>query len=287
MNDLFGIDPNAPSNLRDLSDLLRLFGPSEGRFVADFPLDWEGELRAHLRSTSDLGAMAADEAIKHRLAHAILPTNVRFRSSMSWPENAMSLRNDVVKLIGPAGKPGNLVEPIDKVFCDPDAFPDASGALIDRTPDAYVTAARPILMLSRKVVLVDPFFTLKFLSDSRGAWLPDRRRKVLALFMQGAVKWKQVEAFEIFYSPAKTGLNIESQQVDFESVGQEVGATRIALRARSLDSSQFDKQHARYFLGLHSGLHFDHGFDTASDGSKNHVQWVSKTVLKPLLDRFT
>lgn len=287
MNDLIGIDPKAPSSLRDLSDLLRLFDPSEGRFIADFPMEWEGELREHLRSLSDLGVLAVEEAIKHRLAHAILPTNIRFRSGMSWSENAMNLHGEVFKLVGPAGIPGNLVEPIDKVLCDPDAFPDASGDLIDRTSVAYVAAARPILMLSRKVVLVDPFFVLKFQSDARGMWLPDRRRKVLVQLMHEAVKWKQVEAFEIFYSPFKTGRSLDSQGADFESVAKEVGAARIAIKVRSLDCNESDKQHARYLLGLRNGLHFDHGFDVANDGSKNHVEWVSKSVLKLLLDKFT
>ena len=287
MNDLIGIDPQAPSSLRDLSDLVRLFSPSEGRFIADFPMEWESELRVHLRSCSDLGAMAADEAIKHRLAHAILPTGVRYRSNLSWSENAVSLRNEVVKLVGVTGKPGNLIEPIDKVLSDLDAFPDASGALIERTSHAYAAAARPILMLSRKVVLVDPFFTLKFKSDSRGVWLPDRRHKVLVNFMEEAVKWKQVEAFEIFYSPSKTGRSMDSQSADFESVAKEVGATRIAVKVHTLDHEDSNNQHARYLLGLKNGLHFDHGFDVAHDGSKNHVAWVSKDVLKPLLDRFT
>ena len=279
MNDLIGIDPTAPNGLRDLNDLIRLFGPSEGRFIANFPLEWEVELRTHLRSLSDLGLMAADEIIKHRLAHAILPTNARFRSSMSWPENAMGLRQEVVKLIGPAGKPSNLVEPIDKVFNDPDAFPDSSGALVERTADAYVAAARPILMLSRKVVLVDPFFILKFQPDARGTWITDRRRKVLEKFMH--------EAFEIYYSPSKTGRSIDSQGVDFESVVKEVGAVKIAIKVHSLDRKESDKQHARYLLGLKNALHFDHGFDVAHDGSRNHVEWVSKSVLKPLLEKFT
>ncbi len=287
MNDLIGIDPQAPGGLRDLIDLLRLFSPSEGRFIADFPMEWEGQLREHLRSISDLGVMASDEAIKYRLSHAILPTSVRFRSSMSWPENAVSLRREVFKLVGPAGKPSNLVEPIDMVLSDPDAFPDASGALIDRTSHAYVAVARPILMLSRKVVLVDPFFTLRFQSDSRSTGLPDRRRKVLAQFLHEAVKWKQVEAFEIFYSPSKTGRSLDLQGADFEDVAKEAGATRIAIRVHALDRNESDRQHARYLLGLRNGLHFDHGFDVANDGSKNHVEWISKAVLNPLLDKFT
>jgi len=287
MNDLIGIDPKAPGSLRDITDLLRIFGPSEGRFIVDFPMEWQQDLREHLRTFSDLGTMVADEVIKHRLAHAVLPTNVRFRSNMSWPENAMYLRSEVFKLVGPSGKPGNLVEPIDVVLSDPNAFPDASGAFVDRTPEAYLTAARPILMVSRKVVLVDPFFTLKFQSDARGGWVPDRRRKVLLQFMLEAVKWRQVEAFEVFYSPSKTGRSIDAQRLDFQGVANEIGASRIAVDVHSLDRNEADKQHGRYLLGLRNGLHFDHGFDVANDGSKNHVEWVGSSVLRTLLEKFT
>jgi hypothetical protein len=287
MNDLIGIDPQAPASIRDLTDLLRIFGPSEGRFIVDFPLDWKHELREHLRTFSDLGAMVGDEIVKYRLAHAVLPTNIRFRSNMSWPENAMNLRGEVFKLVGLSGKQVNLVEPIDEVLSDPNAFPDASGALVDRTPDAYVAAARPILMVSRKVVLVDPFFTLKFQSDFRGGWVPDRRRKVLVQFMLEAVKWRQVEAFEIFYSPSKTGRSIDAQRLDFQGIVDEIGASRISVDVHSLDRNEADKQHGRYLLGLRNGLHFDHGFDIACDASKNHVEWVSSGVLRTLLDKFT
>ena len=105
--------------------------------------------------------------------------------------------------------------------------------------------------------------------------------------MREAVKWKQVEAFEIFYSPSKTGRDLASQSADFADVARESGGPRIALKVHSLDRNETDKQHARYFLGLRNALHFDHGFDVATDGSKNHVEWISKSVLKPLLNRFT
>jgi len=287
MNDLIGIDPKAPESIRDVTDLLRIFGPSEGRFIVDFPMGWQKDLREHLRTFSDLGAMLADEIIKYRLAHAVLPTNVRFRSNMSWSENAVNLKSEVCKLVGVSGRPSNLVESIDVVLGDPNAFPDASGAFVDRTADAYVKAARPILMVSRKVVLVDPFLVLKFQLNARGVWMPDRRHKVILQFMSEAVKWRQVEAFEIFYSPSKTGRSIDSQRLDFQSIANEVGASRIAVAVHSLDRNEADKQHGRYLLGLRNGLHFDHGFDVANDGSKNHVEWLSGSALKSLLDKFT
>lgn len=286
MNDLIGIDPQSPSCLRDISDILRLFSPSEGRFIADFPLEWTGEFREHLRSMSDLGAMAADEAIKNRLAHAVLATGVRFRAGLSWAQNAEFLRSEVQKLIGPVGSSNKSVVPIDKAFSDPDAFKDSNDALIDRTAESYVAAVRPILMLSRKVVLVDPYFRLTF-HDLHGNRKSDRRRRVLVQFMREAVKWRQVEAFEIFYSPRKAEQDLNIQQADFQGVADEVDASCIELKVHSLDRHEADKQHARYFMGLHSALHFDHGFDAATDGSTNHVQWVGRSALTPLLSKFT
>jgi hypothetical protein len=286
MNDLVGIDPKAPSNLRDLTTLLHIFGPSEGRFILDFPKEWRKDLREHMRSLSDLGGVLADEIIRNRLAHAVLPTNLRYRTNISWLENAIALRDEACKIIGPNGTPKNVAEPIDMVLSDPNAFLDASGALVDRTPEAYVGAARPILMVSRKVVLVDRFFRLKYI-DRRGQIKPDARQKVLAQFLKEAVKWKQVEAFEIFYSPQKTERSLECQLRDFGRLAEEVEAGRIAINVQSLDKANMRIQHGRYFLGLRNGLHFDHGFDVTKDGSKNHVEWISNSALKPLLEFFT
>jgi hypothetical protein len=40
MNDVYAIDPKAPSNINELSNLMRLFGNGEGRFIADYPSPW-------------------------------------------------------------------------------------------------------------------------------------------------------------------------------------------------------------------------------------------------------
>jgi hypothetical protein len=38
---------------------------------------------------------------------------------------------------------------------------------------------------------------------------------------------------------------------------------------------------------MNRGLHFDWGFDTGDAGSTNHIEWMGKSVLEPLLKRFT
>ena len=48
MNEIIGIDPVAPSDIKDLKSLLEMFGLSNGRFIANYPADWELILRQNL-----------------------------------------------------------------------------------------------------------------------------------------------------------------------------------------------------------------------------------------------
>jgi hypothetical protein len=44
--------------------------------------------------------------------------------------------------------------------------------------------------------------------------------------------------------------------------------------------------HGRYFFSLKGGLQFDNGFELNST-NHNHVHWLSKNELDPLLDKYT
>ena len=43
--------------------------------------------------------------------------------------------------------------------------------------------------------------------------------------------------------------------------------------------------HGRYFFSIKGGLHFDNGFELYTN-SNNHVHWLSKHELDPLLDKY-
>ena len=62
--------------------------------------------------------------------------------------------------------------------------------------------------------------------------------------------------------------------------------TGISVEYDLLDDTHTLDRHPRYLLGNECGLRFDWGFDTNTDGSTNHVEWVGSAALKPLLDRF-
>jgi hypothetical protein len=287
MNDIYGIDPKSPSNLSELSSLVRLFSPSEGRFIADFPLGWNEELRNHMKSISDGLTIATVEAWIRLGGHALLPVNKNYKSNMSWIENSSFIRDEVVKLIGPSSESSKVIYQIDQVLNDPNAFRDSRGGLVPRTIAAYSQVARPILLRSRKVVLVDPYFTFRFLPTHSTRWQFDRRRNVVKEMLKVAKSGKFVECFEIFYVPENDVYGSERLEEDLKELVSELDFQNIQVACNPLKKQSNTKQHARYLLGLRSGLHFDHGFDTADDGSTNHVEWMGNAVLEPLLAKFT
>jgi hypothetical protein len=177
---------------------------------------------------------------------------------------------------------------IQKTLIDPNAFRDSRAGLIPRTVLAYSDVARPILLRSPKVVLVDPYFTFRYKPTSSSSWLYDRRRDVVKTMLKIALAGKYVECFEIFYVPENKDVygsgHLDS---DLRDLALEIGFDGLAVAARPIKKYNNTKHHARYLLGLKSGLHFDHGFDTSDDGSTNHVEWMSQAVLDPLLEKFT
>ena len=291
MNDYYGVDPATPCDLRDLSDLCRLFRPSEGRFLMGYPDDWGRRLRDHMDQLSDFDRLVAIERFITDLQPAIVPSppRTRYDDRRGWSENAHSIRDSVYKLIGPPGCSAN-VEAFRTLLEARDGFPDAREALVPRTVNAYVNAAKPLFLTTTKVVLVDPYFRLR---TETGA--PDtRRRKVLKAFLEAADSGK-VRVFKLVVSASKACLGDPSgdrYEKDFAQLANDATGGRIECELEVIDSVS-DRasvsQHARYLLGLQSGLQFDWGFDLddrSPNKSTNHVHWLTKPVLDPLLDRY-
>ncbi len=288
MNEYFGVDPATPSEPKELADLCRLFGPSEGRFLMAYPDDWQARLRDHMGQMSDFQKASAVERINN-LQHVMLPSPLRARrydEALGWPENALAIRDHVSRLIGRPDCPPT-VQPLRKLLEDPDSFPDVRQAVIPHTVDAYLRVAEPLFLTSTKIALIDRFFKLR--QDS-GA-VDDRRRKVLAAFLKRATEGRRVRVFKLVV-PAGTGPIADQYRSDLEALAQEVTGGRIQCELVTLGSALTDplvSTHARYLLGSHSGLRFDSGFDIDERSprkSGNDVSWLSKAVLDPLLDKY-
>lgn len=290
MNDLYGIDPGAPSNFRDFAQLMRVFESGQGRFIADFPMQWFSEIYAHMKSLTDLQHKQAFELWMRIGRNAVLPIKARFNPSLSWAENSVVLRDQVFKLIGATGCPA-ILEPLESALMDPNGFPDARGGHIPRTAEAYALAARPLLQTSPKIVLVDPYFRLRrFDERTRNFKRSDRHCKSLSALLIEATRWKRVEIFKLMISESEALAGDPEGDVfvaHLTRIASECGAGSIGLEWDVLDDQISIDRHPRYLLGMSSGLHFDWGFDTGDVNSTNHIEWMGKSVLGPLLQRFT
>lgn len=288
MNDLYGIDPAAPENLTDLSHLIGKFEVADGRFIADLPVPWISQVREKLRPL--LSQEDFHEAVEWlRVAsRSTLPTEVAFDSRLPWTENASSLIGKVVALVGPRGC-NQLAVPIDKMLVERKRFPNASGGHIARTPTDYATVARPLLQTSPKIVLIDPFFKLRYLDErTKSIKVSSRHQLSLGALLSEAAKWRRVEYFELWVSPAQAFLKDQSEfENDLKSLVANC-APGVAWRYEPLDKQYSTDRHPRYLLGMERGLQFDWGFDIDNYGpTTNHVHWMGEEELKPLLQRFT
>jgi hypothetical protein len=292
MNDLYAIDPSAPADFRDFVQLMRVFDTGQGRFIVDFPINWVGEVQTHMKSMTDIQKMQMCERWVQKGRNAIVPPSSQFHPSRSWTwsENALLLSDSVKNLIGPKGCPAHVVS-LEKALSDPDGFPDARGAHIPRTAIAYATAARPLLQTSPKVVLVDPYFKLRYKDDRTGKFVRSHRHwNSLGKLLSEAVKWHRVEVFKLMVSEEialEQDIEGEDFSRDLEALAHEVGAIGcILIEWGVLDKSVSTERHPRYLLGNKSGLHFDWGFDTGDANTTNHIEWMGESVLNKLLDNF-
>jgi len=287
MNELYGVDPAASAGAEELSTLIQKFGPSEGRFIVDFPGDWLTHAKAQLDSVPPMQRKRA-LACLWRFRHALIDTDRRFHSSRSWAENAVTLKDFATGLIGPRGCSAGLM-PIDQALYEFDALPDSRGDHVPRNPASYVKASWPLFAISPKVVLVDWYFRLCF-RNAAGNIRPDqRRRKVLLELLKEARRLRKVTTLCLQVS-GEHALVGDSEGSRFESdlrkIAEEAGSPDLVIEYGLMDEDDEAKQHARYLLGTGCGLHFDHGFDAPSDASRNHVHWLSATELRPLLKKF-
>ena len=291
MNDIFGIDPGAPKDSRDLAALMRVLGPAEGRFIARYPAIWPDIVRKRMLELSDIEQSRFVELWMRKAQSSLLPTSAKFDKRLSWAENAETLRNSTKALIGKESDIPKVI-PLSQALLDPSVFTDSRSEYVKRTAEEYVRVSRPLLLTSTRIVLVDPYFKLSFLDNRSGVIKQSHRhRGSFKALLAACVATKRVEVFCVVVNSKEALAPYKDFAVsDFECelgmVQAEAGAESIQLEYDYLEPSLFTDQHPRYLLGNTAGLHFDWGFDTGDKNTRNLVSWLSDTALEPLLDRF-
>ena len=282
MNEIFAIDPRAPQDLKDIKAMFNQFGFENGRFIANFPNDW---LRLFCEHTQHLKDIEKQRFMRLVEIHkdTLLDIALDYRRSKTWVENA-NLAKDTSRSIYRilATDPNPLgIETLQKFLWIEDEENRSRGAHINMTTDAYQKAVRPLLQRSTEVHLADPFFHLRNPEDGK---IHKGRETVLRQFFIEAENSNRCEIFKIHFKRNKyVSESMQDQQIedDLTELSVQVGVKKLDIQYTV--SENFS--HGRYIFSIKGGLQFDHGFEPIRDKT-NHVHWLSRTELEPILNRY-
>ena len=282
MNDLYGLDPTAPSKVKDLKVLADLFGFAHGRFIASYPVDWANLLRCNLVDLSDTDKLKLTIVLK-RLADNTIPVAEPYMVSKDWLVNATALqlkKNKFTKIISKDEDQKDHLS-LEQFLYEVD-LPDARGDHISADISSYKKIVTPLLLVSTEIHIQDMYFY--FWESNRKLF---RQYEVLRMLISLASASDRCERMVLHLNEEKFLTDeLESRlQEDLLQALKECGRSNLDI------TYTFEERritHGRYIFSIKGGLQFDHGFDTDGRDSnkKNHVHWLSHSELKPLWGRY-
>jgi hypothetical protein len=282
MNEIFAVDPKSPQDLKDIQAMFNQFGFENGRFIANFPDDW---IRLFCEHTHQLRDIEKQRFMRLLDLHkdSLIDVGLDYRRSKSWVENANLVKDTsraIYRIL--ATDPNPLgIETLQKFLWNDDEVNISRGAHITMSAEAYQKAIAPLVRRSTEVHLVDPFFHLRAPEDGR---IDKGRQSVLRQFFIEAENSNRCEIFKIHFKQHKY-LSKQSQEQQIEEDLTEL-CSQAKLQKLIVEFTVTDDiTHGRYIFSIKGGLHFDQGFQPIWD-KKNHVHWLSKAELDPILYRY-
>lgn len=297
MNSFFAVDPASIQDLKDLGTLLHIVSSEHGRFIYDYPRKWRELVNQGLGDLTEIKRKQVVDLLERQAVRATFqpaPDGRRFEPHLSWEENALRLRGPV-DLMGQAT--AKLpIRPMWDLLANPAEMPDSGSAYVPMKLSDLVDAVTPLLMVSTKVVLIDPYLKVA-VPLKNGGWGPSSSgTPVLREFLRQAGRGR-VEVFEVYSSNKKNGgmegdPNGTGARLVLENVRDELRLKNpIEVKCKVLEMHGVDKplddhdDHDRHLLGNHCGISSGRGF-FKHDTLETKLQWLRGTALKKLLDDF-
>lgn len=282
MNERYALDPEAPADSRELKLLLDQFGLQTGRFLSGYPDDWSALLLERSNAASPMERARTLDLLARRRGY-FLPSAAHYDRGTAWSNNAAVAadRHKAFHAVIGSRCNGFGWPSIDQVLYEDDhALQSGIGAHLPMQVARYVECVRPLFMASAEVLLVDGYFTLRTKGGER-----DRRRwPVLLALLTAAEESRTCEILRMVLSRNRileTEGSERTLEEDLGAVLEQSGTQRVTIEYEVRD----DVGHGRYIFSLHGGLQFDQGFEE-SKRATNHIHWLSRPELEPLLDRF-
>lgn len=285
MNEIFAVDPDAPKSVSDLALIAKNFGFSEGRFIANFPEDWRFFVGRNFSKIEGPNRLRVIELI-NKCNEGCLPISrdYQYFRGKSWLTNAIDNQKKLrlFKLILSNENVENISKEFSNALVELSLQEDSREIHMPATIENYMEVMRPLMMVSSEIYLRDFNF---YINEPKTGIVNYRQVDFLKAFFKNLASTKRCEKI-MFILDGREYKDVLSQTkiLDrFIDIRNSVGASAVAVDIKF--GTIRKKEHGRYLFSLKGGLHFDSGFDTPKD-AVNHVSWMTKAGLMPLLEMY-
>lgn len=279
MNEIYALDPNSPTSVIELQLLAKFFGFSEGRFLAKYPIDWSFFLENHFSDVQGVQRLKLVNLIEKCNEQAI-PVPEGYMRSKPWIDNAIALqvKSKIFKKIISRDSNFRECQSLDDILYG-DELIDSRGGHIHSTIENYIEIIRPLLLVSTELFLQD--VNLHFEEKGRRNWRQINFVKALFNELKNTNRCKKI--YFVLNLDIYDSDELQISMLDqFYQLANDVKFTNIDIELFFVKKRE---AHARYIFSIKAGLQFDYGFDTPP-GAVNHIHWLSKSELEPLLDKY-
>ena len=247
----YAIEPTAFRDHRDLKYLFEKFGFHHGRLLVAFPSKWVRLVFEHLEKLPELERKRAVELLRKYGTDRVVPCGEPYVSACTWVSNAARIKAQGIVGNAIAAEPNDLGLPtVDEA--DENIF-RGTMALVAAEAREYARLAKRLMQLSTRVVLVDPYFRIS----------SPFKRRVLGEFLDAARSGCCAEIQIVCRHEQcwEKGYDHRAAQVlnDFASGGPGVTIDLVD------DSRSPFEMHARYLVSAKGALHYDKGFEEATE----------------------
>ncbi len=285
MNEIYAIDPEALNNFDQLALLANMFGFTEGRFISEFPQNWESKLIQELmKKNPDLldgpKRLRMIKFIEKFKESSIPTTKASYRFTKNWIENALDNVNsrefNAIICQNETLSPKCIA--IEEVLYG-EKLVDSRSCKIASDHSKYINLMLPLLIKSTELYLQD--VNLKLFD---GVNVRYRAKNFIELLFSKIKETERCNKITFILGEENYSFKAMKEKLRDE-LNFIVEDTKLKNFSLQFLYTNKKESHDRYIFSIKGGMRFGYGFDTPKE-AKNDISWVSKSELFNLLNQY-
>lgn len=291
MNELIAADPSAIANIDVLKTLLTKFGPYAGRYLAEYPGEWQKQVRTNILPPNDgeivPGELETERALTLLFRRAeekkilIRQSRLQWDSTGSWLANAKRLLQDrpppLHAIVASDGDPPKLIS-MNELWDEP----PTTGEPISSPPKEFARVAKILIYIGPEIAVVD-----QFLNPIRDA----NAEVLLPIFAAASMTGCSCQRISIWTKAKSVYGDKNAQKVNEDLDSAMLSLVRssklpkhVVVEIYLVDSHDF--KHARSLVSIHGGVRYDAGFRMPAKGDVNEVSPLDKRLHEMAIESF-